>query len=487
MYELFIHQLKEKIRSPFWQRSIFLNIVLGFMGLYFITNILFVSLFADKILPEFYTDRTVVEAFTGLLFYYFSFDLIIRFLFQQLPTLSIQPYLTVPIKKSQLLHYPLLISTTSFFNVLAVLLVLPFFFKNICCAQSSQFSLTWIVFVLSMIGVNNFLNFSLKKYFSKKPLMTLLFLVGLGLIVYLDYTKIVTFSGYFIKGVYFMSRHAFLIVVPLLMVALSYYFAYTFLRKNAYIEDSINRVVKQSKALSIFDKYGEIGQLIGIQVKMILRNKRPRSLLYVSSMFILYGFLFYKEDNMNNYFILSFIGLLVPYMFSISYAQYLFSWDSSFFDSILVSRIKPYNYIKSKYMFFLITSIIGYFIFLPFALISYKIALINGAFLLFNLGITSIILLYFCTFNTSYIDLGKGQFMNFQGISAAHYLIMLPIMLLPVIIYLLLKLFGGADYYFHTIAIVGLLGIALNKYILKLILNQFVKKKYKMALGFRQR
>ena len=487
MYELFIHQWKEKVRSPFWQKSIFLNIFLGFLALYFTLNIVFASLFADKILPELYPDRSVVEAFTGLLFYYFCIDLIIRFLFQQLPTLSIQPYLTVPIKKSHLLHYPLLISTTSFVNVMAILLFLPFFFKNICCVQSFQFSLTWIVFVLSLVGVNNFLNFSLKKYFSKNPLLSLLFLVGIGLIIYLDYAKIIPFSGYFTKGIYFMSRNAFWIIAPLSMLALTYYFAYNFLKHNAYIEDSQNRVVKKSTGLSVFDRYGEIGQLISIQLKLILRNKRPKSLLYLSCLFLLYGLFFYKERYMDNYFILSFVGLLVPSMFSFNYGQYFFSWDSPYFDSILVSRIKPYNYIKSKYLFYLIACIIGYLLFLPYALISYKIAFINGAFLLFNMGITSFILLYFCTFSTSYIDLGRGQFMNYEGVGVAHYLIMIPIMLLPVLIFFILKLLGGVDYYFHTIAIIGLLGIALNKYFIQLIVSQFVKRKYKMASGFRQK
>lgn len=487
MYELFIHQCKEKVRSPFWQKNIFLNILLGVLGLYLMLNLVVISLFADKLLLEIYKDSNVVEVFTGLLFYYFSFDLILRFFFQQLPTISIQPYLTLPIKKSKLLHYPILKSATSFFNVLAVLLFLPFFIKNIYSTQPFQFSLTWIILVLSFIAVNNFLNFSLKKYFSKKPLRTLLITAGLGLIIFLDIAKIISFSWYFSQGIYYLSKNAYLIVLPILMVVLSYYFAYVFMKNNAYIEDSQNRVIKKSTGLSILDQYGEIGQLIGIELKMILRNKRPKSLLYISCAFFLYGFMLYKKENMDNYLILSFTGLLLPSIFSINYGQYLFSWESSFFDSILVSRITPYNYIKSKHVFFTIASTLGYLIILPYAFISYKIALINAAFLLFNIGITSIILLFFCTFNSSYIDLGKGQFMNYQGTGVTQFLVIIPIMGLPFLIYFIFKILGGLDYYYYAIAIFGFLGIALNKYLLQLIVSQFVKRKYKMALGFRQK
>ena len=122
MYKLLTHQWKEKIRSSFWQKNIILNIVLGILGLYLILNFIAVSFFADKILLDVFKDRDVIESFTRLLFYYLLFDLIARFFFQQLPTISIQPYLTLPIKKSTLIHYPIIKSVFSFFNLLAILL-----------------------------------------------------------------------------------------------------------------------------------------------------------------------------------------------------------------------------------------------------------------------------------------------------------------------------------------------------------------------------
>ena len=165
MIELLIHQWKEKIRSPFWQKSIWLNIVLGILGTYLMMNVLVIGYFADVILKKIFTDTDVVESFARILFYYFLIDLIFRFVAQQIPTLSIQPYLTLPIPKSKLLHYPLIKSVSSFINVLALLLILPFFVKVICSTYPPLFCLTWIITVLSLIATNNFVNFSLKKYF----------------------------------------------------------------------------------------------------------------------------------------------------------------------------------------------------------------------------------------------------------------------------------------------------------------------------------
>ncbi|MEQ8238142.1 MAG: DUF5687 family protein [Cyclobacteriaceae bacterium] len=487
MYELFIHQWKEKVRSSFWQKNIFLNILLGILGLYFVANIVVVSLFADKILLKIYTDRNVVEAFTGLLFYYFSFDLIVRFLFQQLPTISIQPYLTLPIKKSLLLHYPLLRSITSFFNVFAVLLFLPFFIKNIWFTQSFQFSFTWIIIALSLVGTNNFLNFSLKKYFSKIPLLILTFLGALALIIYLDITNVYSFSDYFAEVVYYLSANSLFVILPVSILALSYYSAYSFLRNHAYIEDPHSKAAAKSAGLTIFDQFGEIGQLIGLEVKMVLRNKRPKSLLYIGGFFVLYGFMFYRKENLEDYFIMSFMGLLLTSWFSINYGQYLFSWESAYFDAILANKIGSFNYIKSKHLFFSLTSILGYLTILPYAFISYKIALINAAFLVFNIGITSVIILFFCLFNKSYIDLGKSQMMNFQGTGVVQYLLLIPIAGLPFLIAFLCNALGGLQYYYYAIAAVGFLGIVFNKNIIQSIANKFERRKYKMAAGFREK
>ena len=129
MINLLIHHWKEKQRSFFWKKSIILNIVFGIVGFYILLNVFVIGFFSDQIILKLYKNKDLLETYTGLLFYYFSLDLIIRFLYQKLPTISIQPYLTLPIKKSTLLHYPLLKSGLSFFNIVAILFFIPFFIK----------------------------------------------------------------------------------------------------------------------------------------------------------------------------------------------------------------------------------------------------------------------------------------------------------------------------------------------------------------------
>lgn len=487
MYKLLVHQWLEKIRSTFWQKNIFINLLLGLLGFYLLLNFVVISFFADKILSEIYKNCDLVETFTRLLFYYYLYDLIARFLFQQIPTLSIQPYLTLPFKKSTLLHYQIVKSIFSFFNLVAILLLIPFYVKNIIPTQTVQFSLLWLVTVLSLIATNNFLNFTLKKYFSKQAAISILFIVGASLLLYLDFAEIISVSKYFAKGVYLLAASPIWALFPPLLATGSYILAYYFLKKHSYIEDAQKISTKKGNGLSFLENFGEIGQLIRIEIKLILRNKRPRSLLIFSGFFFIYGFIFFKKEQVDNYLMMSLVSLFLTASFSTNYGQFLLSWESSFFDCYLSNKVSIFNYLKSKYLLLAFANTLGFIIILPFAIISYKIVFYNIAFLSYNVGITALLMVFFSTNNTSYIDLGRSQVMNYQGTNITHFLLIIPIIGIPISIYYLHQYLGILSYYFYTITLIGLIGIALNNYFLELIVKRFNKRKYKMALGFRQK
>jgi hypothetical protein len=307
-----------------------------------------------------------------------------------------------------------------------------------------------------------------------------------GLVIYLDVNKVISVSSIFSADLLIIAKTPILVVIPILIAALSYYIGYYLLKKNAYIEDAQTNHRIKTVGLSFLSRYGEIGNLMKTEIKMILRNKRPKSLLYISLMFLAYGFIFYQDKYINNYMMLIFTGFFLTSVLAIQYGQFSFSWESSFFDSYLANKIAPYNYLKSKYLLFAFTNLFCFVATLPYALISYKIGFINAAMVLYNIGISSVVLLYICTFNTTRIDLGRSQFMNYQGTGMAHILSVLPIAGFPIIVYLLFKYFGEPEYGIVALGSLGLIAIVFNKFLLQLLTKQFVKRRYKMALGFRQ-
>jgi len=125
------HQWKEMKRSSVWQKNLALNIVLGFFILLMLFYLLMIGLFIDKILLEVKPNNDPVEIFNGILLYYFGFEFFIRFFMQSLPTLNIETYLHLPIKKSSIVHYVAGKSVFAIGNYLMWLVVFPFAFKVI--------------------------------------------------------------------------------------------------------------------------------------------------------------------------------------------------------------------------------------------------------------------------------------------------------------------------------------------------------------------
>ncbi len=486
MYQLLIHFWKEKLRSPFWQKSIFINILLGFIGIYLALNILMLGFFADKIVAEVFPNQDVLAAFNRLLFYYFGFDIVIRFFLQQLPVMSIQPYLALPVKKSTLLHFPLVRSVFNFLNLCALLLILPFFFKVVLSTQTPLYSVSWIVSVISFIAFNNFLNFTAKKYFVKKPLLVILWIFALSIFIYLDIAKIISVSSLFSNALGLLSQTALFALLPVVLAVVSYYVAYELLRRNAYIEGVEKQNNAKSTSFQFLSNYGLIGTLIGSELKLIFRNKRPKSLLYLSLFFLCYGFIFYHEPYIDSPYMLSFVGLFLTSNLAMFYYQFAFSWESSFYDMFLVHRISPFNFVLAKYYLFAIMCVLSYLVTLPYAFIDSKIAFINTAMLFYNVGITSIILFFAGSFSTSSIDLGRAQFMNYQGTSAHHFFMMIPLLGIPALILVPFYYAGMLNVGFFVIAILGAIAILLHRQLVGFISNRLVKRKYIMSSGFRK-
>src|ERR1700761_6252215 len=111
------HELKDFWRSKNTGKSIAIRIVMGILILYLLLNVVFIAFFLDKILEKAFPTQDLVVSFSGILLYYFLIDLLMRFMLQELPTLKVQPYLHLPIKKNTVVRYLSFASLLSFFNL----------------------------------------------------------------------------------------------------------------------------------------------------------------------------------------------------------------------------------------------------------------------------------------------------------------------------------------------------------------------------------
>jgi hypothetical protein len=486
MLQLFKIYLKESIRSLF---SV-VNVASFLFAVYLFFNLLVLGLLSPRILEKTYPEANLISKFTELFFYYLLIDILLRFLFQSLPTTIIQPFLILPIKKRILVNYPLVVSLFNFFNIIPFILILPFAISVVAAGQSLGFILPWAISLLALGFVNNFLNWNLKRYFQLKPILTIVFLLLLVACIYLDFNQMIHISEYFAAMMVYLSD---LGIAALLMITLLvgiYILTFIKIKRQLYLEDLVIAKKKNSSyggRLKFLETKGELGQLIMLEIKLIWRNKRPKTLVFMGLFFLIYGLMFYQNEifEFSSAFLV-FVGVFMTGAFMLNYGQLMFSWESSFFDGLLVLNISPLNIIKAKYWFLFVTCILCFVLTTPYGFFDYRILFINFSCLLFNLGVNSFILLLLTENNKKRVDLSKSAMMNYEGFGLTQFILGIPLLGLPALIYLPFSLLDRPTLGYVFIALAGICGIILREPILAYLARRLAKKKYVMAAGFRK-
>jgi hypothetical protein len=88
--------------------------------------------------------------------------------------------------------------------------------------------------------------------------------------------------------------------------------------------------------------------------------------------------------------------------------------------------------------------------------------------------------------NKKYLDLSKSATFNYQGVGVSNFIVVLPMLLLPILIYIPFAFMNMPTIGLIVIGCIGLIGIVLYKPIQNIIIKRFYQKKYEIAEGFRQ-
>jgi len=486
--ELILHEWLEKTRSTFWRKNLIINIFLALFLAIFVLYFIFLALYIDVILHKIFPHDDIVAKFTLFLFYYFVSDIVMRFFFQKLPILKIQPYLLLPIRKTKIFHFLMIKSLFSFLNFFPLIVLIPFAFKVVLPEKGFIFGINWLISVLFLVLSNNFIVFFLKKNFLIKPLFSLLGVFSFLFLIYLDSANYILFSNYFQFLIFKISHYSVFLTIPLALMLLSYWFSFSLMKKHSYLDAlqiKSNSEVK-IRDLIFLERLGKIGNLIQLELKMLWRGKRSRSLLIVALVLFPYLLLFYSFDNfMNSYYSIA-IGVVLTTAFSLQYGQLIFAWESKYFDLINSKPISYKEFILSKYYLLLGFNLISFILSLPFVFFGLDILLINFSAFLFNCGFSIYLFLFLGCFNHSKIDNSKGAFFNYEGVQIIQMFASFPIVILPILIFIPFELFGFFHSGFIAIGIFGLFGILLRNQILAYIVKFFIKKRHKMLVGFRK-
>jgi hypothetical protein len=262
-----------------------------------------------------------------------------------------------------------------------------------------------------------------------------------------------------------------------------------YLRSNLYVEE-IQKKVKEKGATDypFLNRFGKVGELAALELKLIMRHKRSRSTVLLGFIILFYGLFIFKAPAFakNEFNIPLIVAILITGITSIGYGQYMFGWQSAHFDGILANKINFKNFIKAKFLLFTISSTVITLLSFFYGFMSWKIIPIFFAAYLYNIGFGSVMILFFATLKYKRLDLSKSATFNHQGTSAIQYLMAFPIILLPLGIYWLFNFFQKPFLGIAVLAIFGFINLLMRNIWVDLLTRKFNKQRYKIAAGFRE-
>jgi hypothetical protein len=477
-------------RSASFGQSLGLKIFLGFFAIYFLVSFLFLGIFLRDILLESELDTNPIEVVNSYILLWLIAELVLRFFMQSLPVLNIKPLLVLPIKRPTIINFVLIKSLFSFYNTLTLLIIVPFSISCIVNNDASVFQvLMWLIAIFCMILTVNYANFLIKKKFAdnlKALLPYLIIAITFGSLEYFKVFKITEIVGHFFTIV---LQQPVLVFVPVLLAIGVYFWNFTYLRNNFYLDSSLKSKSKEAQTtdLSWTKRFGDIAPFLQLDLKLILRNKRPKTTVYMSLLFLVYGLIFYPNPSYEGIpAMFVFVGIFMTGIFMINFGQFIPAWDSGYFNLMMAQNISMKQYLASKVGLMTFSVIVLGILTSPYAYFGWNIFWLNLACAIYNLGVNIPMLLFATSFNKKRIDLEKSPFMNYQGTGAAQWLVSLPLMVLPLLIWYVTFKFSTEIIATATLAVFGVIGLLLRNYLMDKIVLLYKKQKYAMINGFKQ-
>jgi hypothetical protein len=416
-------------------------------------------------------------------------DLIVRLLLQAIPVMNIRPLLIMPFKKPTIVHFSLGKTMLSFFNVVHAFFFLPFCAVLIYEGYDVISVLLWGMALFSMVYINNFLNVLLNNKDNLLGVFIMLALILAGC----HYYKLFDITHYtfpFFEAL-FHTKWAF--AIPVLILMGLYYWTYNYLKGDLYLDAGLSTKndIAKTEQLTWLNQFGTLGTFLKNDIKLIKRNKRSKTTIGLSVMFLFYGLLFFTGgiEVYDKPMMKIFAGIFVSGGFLITFGQFVPSWDSAYYQLMMTQNIPYKGYLNSKWWLMVIGTIVTTILASFYLFFGWHVYLIIVVGAIYNIGVNSLLVLLGGAFTKTPIDLnsGKGAFGDKKAFNVKTMLITIPQLILPMGLYWLGTYLMSANLGLAFVGVVGVTGLALKHKAFVFIEKTYKTEKYATIAAYKQK
>ncbi|EAQ39717.1 hypothetical protein MED134_09501 [Dokdonia sp. MED134] len=420
--------------------------------------------------------------------YYIVGDLILRYMGQKMPVVNIKPLLLLPFKKTKIVKFALGKTVLAFWNWMHAFFFIPFSIVLLAKGFNPLGVIAWHVAMFCFIYANNFINVFLNDKLWLVLSVGALF-AALGFAQYYGYFDITAFTQPFFQGLY---EYMWPVIFPIALLVTVATVAFKYFLARLYLDAGLAKKVSEASGgdLGWLDRFGKQSTFLKNDIRLIMRNKRSKTTVFMSVMFLFYGLLFFTGavEVYDGPFWKMFASVFVSGGFLFSFGQFVPSWDSAYYPLMMTQNIAYKDYLKSKWLLVVIATFFSAILCIPYIYFGWDIliAVLVGA--IFNMGINAHLVLLGGAYIKTPIDLqsGKKAFGDKSSFNLKTLLVSLPKMLGPMALYAIGHFTVGPTLGYALVAIVGLIGFAFRDKVFDQIIKIYKTEKYKTLAAYKQ-
>ena len=480
-------------RSHHFERSLGTKILIAFVGFTMLWYLFYAAMMLPRLLELLFPGKTPVDAFFSLLLYIYAGDLALRYFMQKVPRQQVQAYLHLPVKRSHLTSLMMLRSWASIYNFYLLALLIPFFFRTLYI--DGEINAFWYAttgcFLLG--GINNAIIMWLKtKQLKGMDIVVIVLIAALiATSALLFREQVHSFSE--MIGQAFIQGNALAFALPLVFIGGLQTQTAKGLSQSLYALHP-NAPIRQNQGTSriekLFHNFPAYGPYWELEWKLLNRNKRAsRGFRQWPVTILLIPLMMYsgREEVINSYMILF---LMFSGSYGFFHLQYVYSWESRFFDFIASRKFDIYQMILSKYYFYLVLAVLQLLVIAPVVyFLRPSMVLPMVGFMLYVTGLIFVLLFNLGIGYSTRIDPNRKAFFNTEGTSGTQFITILLIML-SYIPFAAIAFALPMDFKHATSLVFGATGlafIATHRYWIRIIANKFIKRKYIQLKKYREK
>ena len=141
---------------------------------------------------------------------------------------------------------------------------------------------------------------------------------------------------------------------------------------------------------------------------------------------------------------------------------------------------------SAKYYLLAISCALLFLVCLPYAFLNGQLILFSFVMMLINMSFSIFAYMLLASVNSLRVDPNEGSAFSLSGFGIAHYLIAIPLMVVPCLLYWLGTIVGGKAGGLLLLGMVGLLGVLFHRQLIQWCVDIFKKNRYKIGAAFRK-